>query len=204
VRRLLAAAAAAALLTGAVALALVARGGSSTVTTAVPPSLPGQLTGKAPWSRNGAELGARLRALDLAALSSEGTALHIHEHLDVFVDGRRVTVPAGIGIDPGDRFISPLHTHDRSGVIHVESPRVRPFTLGEFIGVWGVRFSRHCLGGYCAGHGAALRVYSNGHPVSGDPGRLLLAQHQELLVAFGTTRQLPRPVPARYSFPPGL
>jgi hypothetical protein len=62
--------------------------------------------------------------------------LHIHQHLDVFDNGRRVTVPAGIGI--GDTFISPLHTHDTSGVMHVESPTIRPFTLAEFFGVWGV------------------------------------------------------------------
>ena len=113
-------------------------GGSSDAPSAVPAQLPGELDGPPPWPRNGSQLAQRLVVLRLPALGSEGTALHIHEHVDVFVDGKRVMVPAGIGIDPGGRFISPLHTHDTSGVIHVESPTVRPFTFGEFFGVWGV------------------------------------------------------------------
>jgi hypothetical protein len=36
------------------------------------------------------------------------------------------------------------------------------------------------------------------------PGGLALAEHQEIVVTFGTRRQLPRPLPTRYAFPPGL
>jgi hypothetical protein len=163
-----------------------------------------ELTGPAPWPANdGAGLQARLTALGLPALALEGTTLHIHAHLDVFVDGRRIVVPAGIGIDPYLRFYSPLHTHDTSGVVHVESPTVRTFTLGEFLGVWGVRFGGGCLGGYCAGSGAKLRVYADGRPVA-DPEHLPLAAHEEIVVALGTQRQLPHPIPSRYSFPAGL
>lgn len=107
------------------------------------------------------------------------------------------------GSTRGGRFISPLHTHDATGVIHVESPTVRTFSLGQFFGVWGVRFRDGCLGGYCAGRGQVLRVYADGRPVA-RPDRLALAEHQEIVVAFGARRQLPRPVPARYAFSPGL
>jgi hypothetical protein len=179
------------------------RSGSSSpaAQTALPARLPGELTGPAPWPRNGSRLGQRLAVLGLPALGYEGTALHIHEHLDVFVDGKRVVVPAGVGIDPGDRFISPLHTHDTSGVIHVESPTVRPFTLGEFFGVWGVPLSAGRLGGYTAGAGRSLRTFVDGHPRSGDPARLVLEPHQEIVLAYG---RLPRPLPASYEFAPGL
>jgi len=84
-----------------------------------------ELTGPPPWPANTDGLRSRLRALGLPALGREGTALHIHAHLDVFVHGRRIAVPAGIGIGPD--FISPLHTHDTSGVVHVESPDVRTY-----------------------------------------------------------------------------
>jgi hypothetical protein len=92
-------------------------------------------------------------------------------------------VPAGIGIDPEGRFISPIHTRDARGVIHVESPTLRTFTLGEF-GVWGVRFGGGCLGGYCTADGRVLRVYADGRPVA-DPARLPLTEHEEIVVAFG-------------------
>jgi hypothetical protein len=113
-------------------------------------------------------------------------------------------VPAGVGIDPAAAFISPLHTHDTSGVVHVESPTVRPFTLAEFFGVWGVPLGSGRLGGYAAGHGRALRAYVNGRRVAVDPGRIVLTPHQEIVIAFGTPRELPRPIPASYAFPAGL
>jgi hypothetical protein len=133
----------------------------------------------------------------------EGTAVHIHQHLDLYVDGRKVPVPALIGIDPAVGF-APLHVHDSSGVIHVESPTVRSYTLGEFFAVWGVRFTPSCLGGYCAGGDRRLRVYVDGAPYRGDPTAITLKPHQELVVAFGTAAQLPSPIPAAYRFPPGL
>lgn len=166
--------------------------------------LPGLLVGSAPWPANTSTLRGRLDALGLPALPREGTVLHIHQHLDVFVHGRRVRVPAGIGIEVPEHFISPLHTHDASGIVHVESPSVRTFTLGDLFGVWGVRLNRRCLGGYCARGADRLHVYADGRPFTGDPRVLPLAPHAEIVVAFGTEKQLPRPLPSRFAFPPGL
>ena len=168
-----------------------------------PGPLAGLQTGPAPWGVNTADLAERLRAIVIPALSPmEGTAVHIHQHLDLYVDGRKVLVPAGIGIDPAVGY-APLHTHDPSGVIHVESPTVRTYTLGEFFAVWGVRITPSCLGGYCAGGGRQLRLFVDGRAYRGDPTTLALAPHQELVVAFGTAAQLPSPIPSTYQFPPG-
>ena len=169
-----------------------------------PGPLAGLQTGPAPWGANTADLAERLRAIGVPPLSPmEGTAVHIHQHLDLYVDGRKVLVPAGIGIDPAVGY-APLHTHDPSGVIHVESPTVRTYTLGEFFAVWGVRITPSCLGGYCAGGGRQLRLFVDGRADRGDPATLALAPHQELVVAFGTAAQLPSPIPSTYQFPPGL
>jgi hypothetical protein len=186
------------------AVVVAGRGGSAQAPLVPPLRLPGELTGPAPWPRNVARLRERLAALGLSALSREGTALHTHQHLDLFVDGRRVVVPAGIGIGADGSFISPLHTHDATGVIHVESPNVRTFSLGQFFGVWGVRFTPRCLGGYCAAAGKRVWVYVDGRLVRSDPRRVVLAEHEEILVALGTSTQLPRPILRSYSFPPGL
>jgi hypothetical protein len=168
-----------------------------------PGPLAGLQTGPAPWGADTADLAERLRAIGIPALSPmEGTAVHIHQHLDLYVDGRKVLVPAGIGIDPAVGY-APLHTHDPSGVIHVESPTVRSYTLGEFFAVWGVRITPSCLGGYCAGGGRQLRLFVDGRAYRGDPTTLVLAPHQELVVAFGTAAQLPSPIPSTYQFPPG-
>jgi hypothetical protein len=196
----------------ALAVALVAGiGGVAVLTasshrqaTASPGPLAGLQTGPAPWAPDTADLAERLAAIGVPPLSPvEQTAVHIHQHLDLFVDGREVPVPAGIGIDPAVGY-APLHTHDASGVIHVESPTDRTYTLGDLFAVWGVRLTPSCLGGYCAGGSRQLRVYVDGRAYPGDPTTLALAPHQELVVAFGTPAQLPSPVPSAYPFPSGL
>jgi hypothetical protein len=182
----------------------VSAAGRHRQTAASPAGLAGLQTGPAPWSANTAGLAERLRDIGVPPLSPlEGTAVHIHQHLDLYVDGRKVTVPAGIGIDPAVGF-APLHTHDPSGVLHVESPTVRTYTLGQFFAVWGVRFTPSCLGGYCAGGGRQLRVFVDGRPVQADPTAITLEPHKEIVIAFGTAAQLPSPVPSTYQFPPGL
>src|SRR4051794_8748056 len=167
-------------------------------------SLPGAQTGPPPWNAgNGPELEQRLTALGLAALPAEGTVVHIHQHLDLFVDGKRVTVPAAIGIDSGQQFIAALHTHDPSGVLHVESPEPKTFTLGQVFGVWGVPLSATQIGGLKTGGGKELRAWVNGKAVKGDPANINLASHQEIAIAYGTAAQMPKPVPSSYGFPSG-
>lgn len=160
-------------------------------------------TGAPPWPADPPGLQQRLEAAGLQVLTAEGQVLHIHQHLDLYVDGASIVVPAGIGIDLTARIISPIHTHDATGIIHVESPIVRAFTLGEVFDVWGVRFDAHCLGGTCDGNGRVLSVFVNGSPVSGDPSALVLQAHQEIVVAIGTAAQLPSPIPSSYQFPVG-
>jgi hypothetical protein len=127
----------------------------------------------------------------------EGTALHIHEHLDLYVNGRRVTVPALVGIDQQAGFLTELHTHDASGIVHVESPVPRTFTLGQFFCEWGVKLSATCLGRYRG----PLSWWVNGVRMHGDPAQLVLRRHQEIAIAEGRP---PVTVPGSYAFPTGL
>jgi hypothetical protein len=168
-------------------------------------ALPGILKTAPPWSANTGKLQQRLRAIGLPALTQEGQVVHIHQHLDLFVDGKPVKVADDIGIDPNGGFISPLHTHVQTeGVLHVESPTQERFSLGQFFAVWGVRLSASCLGGACAGNGRELRTWVDGKPVAGDPTRIVLDEHQEIVIAVGTAAQVPDPVPSSYAFPAGL
>jgi hypothetical protein len=167
--------------------------------------LPGLLKTPPPWDANTGKLQQRLRAIGLPALTAEGQVVHIHQHLDLFVDGKPVKVADNVGIDPNGGFISPLHTHlETADVIHVESPTQERFSLGQFFAVWGVRLDAKCLGGECAGHGTVLRAWVDGKPVAADPTRIVLAEHQEIVIAYGKQAQMPEPVPASYDFPSGL
>ena len=135
--------------------------------------------------------------LGFPALSSEGTKLHTHQHLDVYVNGRHITVPANIGIGSHGSFYSPLHTHDTSGIIHLESATVRSYTLGEFFRVWGVRLTAACIDGHCG----KLEAFVDGRRVAGDAADIRLRRHDEIALVLG---RRPQQIPSSYSFPTGL
>ena len=166
--------------------------------------LPGALKTPPPWPANSAQLQQRLRAIGLKPLTEEGQALHIHQHLDIFVGGKPVPVPGDLGI--GKSFISDLHTHASypPGIVHVESPDVARFSLGQFFAVWGVPLSATCIGSMCEEGDKALKAWVNGEPVTADPTRIVLDEHQEIVLAYGTPAQEPKPVPATYAWPEGL
>ena len=151
---------------------------------------------KAPWAPEYEFLADRLLPLGLSQLSAEQLAFHIHMHLDIFVNGKRVTVPALVGINPGAQYLTELHTHAPNGVIHNESATDKGYTLGEFFGEWGVYLNSRCIGAYCNN----LRWYVDGKPQLGNPQDLVLKPHQEIAIVVGKP---PQKVPATYKFASG-
>jgi hypothetical protein len=185
----------------AIVAVVVLRGGNSNAAPPVPndSSLPGLQTGPAPWNAGLDTLPDRLDAAGVHALGAEGEVLHIHQHLDIYVNGKHEVVPASIGIYDG-QFLTELHTHDSSGIMHVESPEAKNFDLGQFFAVWGVRLDSQCVGGYCR-QVTPWTVYVNGQAYSGDPAALVLKPHQEIAFVIGTP---PKKIRSSYKFPPGL
>jgi hypothetical protein len=194
------------LIAGAVALAIIAvvlflvlrdeNPGKATApaSTAGYNSLPGVRKTKAPWPPEYASLSDRLTPLGLNALSAEALAFHIHQHLDIFVNGKPVPggVPALIGIND-DSYITELHTHTPNGIIHVESARKVDFTLGQFFAEWGVFLNSSCIGGYCGG----VKWYLNGVKQTGDPQNLVLKDHEQIALVVG---KAPKKIPATFNW----
>jgi hypothetical protein len=168
-----------------------------------PETLPGIQLSEAPWQPEISHLRERLNLIGLPALSEEGTTQHIHQHIDIAIQGKSVPVPAMIGVNRQERFISPVHTHDTKAVIHVESPTVQTFTLGQFFDIWGVRFSSKCLGSYCEDQQNSIKVFVNGEAAPGNPRFIELKDHQEIVITYGTPEELPDPIPSHYPFGPG-
>ncbi len=169
-------------------------------------SLPGALKTPPPWPANSEQLQLRLRAIGLPALTAEGRVVHIHQHLDIFVNGEPVEIPGDIGIGPGGAFLSDLHTHASypPGIIHVEASTPSSFSLGQFFAVWGVPLDAKCIGSLCEKGSKRLRMWVNGTELKADPTRLVLAAHQEIVIAYGTAAQVPKPVPSSYPWPEGI
>lgn len=196
-RRVWLGAAAVAVLIGVgVAVAVISSGGSGAKPVHVNfAAMSGLQTGAPPWNNGVAELQQRLGDVQLDPLAQEALAFHIHQHLDVYVNGTHVAVPALIGIDDSS-FITEMHTHDASGVLHVESAKHRPYTLGQFFGEWSVRLTSSCLGRYCGD----LHWWVDGNRQSGNPADLVLKPHQEIVIAAGKP---PVHIPSTYDFPSG-
>jgi len=155
-----------------------------------------------PWGPNTNNLPARLKAMKLAPLQAqEGSLLHIHAHLDIFNEGKRVTVPPGIGIRlrGNQAEFAELHTHAADAVIHLESFRNQTVSLGQFFGVWGVNLAKNCVGGLCSPPGP-FKIYVNGDLFTGDPIKLVLQAHQEIAIVYGKP---PSDIPSSYDWPPG-
>jgi len=111
---------------------------------------------------------------------NERLAFHIHPELKIFVDGKELTIPANIGIEPaGSRYI---HTHQSDGVIHVESPVLHDFTLGDFFKVWGKRFDETCFDTHCG----QVRVTVNGVGIR-NPAGYVLKDRDKIVVEVSTT-----------------
>lgn len=195
------------------ALFLFVFSGKNTATAKIPNgnALVGLQTGPAPWNAGLDTLPDRLAPLGLTPLPQESLVQHIHQHLDIFVNGKHVTIPVGIGIYD-NQFITELHTHSAApeglpgppgrptGVIHVESPTNTTYTLAQFLGVWGVRFTPDCIGGYCK-ELTPWRVYVNGKLFPGDPRTIPLKEHDEFAIVIGTP---PTKIPSSFAWVQGL
>lgn len=140
----------------------------------------------------------RLTPPDIAGISCdrmEGQRLHIHQHLAIFDHGKEVAIPSTVGQRPLASCLYWVHTHTPDGIIHIEAPRDRAFTLGDFFQVWGQPLSKAEAATAHAAKGTALKVWVNGKPYAGDPAAIRLESHTDIVIEAGP----PFPKPPRFT-----
>jgi hypothetical protein len=141
--------------------------------------------------------------------TNEQLLFHIHAHLAIFINGAQRQVPAGVGIPGSQQRQSPqgpvaaggsclywLHTHAPDGIIHVESPIHRIYTLGDFFDEWGQPLGPSQLG---PERGHVVAIY-NGKVFKGDPRKIPLNSHAQIQLEVGK----PLIAPETITFPKGL
>jgi hypothetical protein len=114
----------------------------------------------------------------------EQAVFHIHAHLDIIINGVYFLVPSQIMI-PSNCFYW-LHTHDESGIIHIEAPMHRDFTLGQFFDIWNKKLSNDQIFNYVA-----------------NATEILSYTHMMKLEWFMVLHH-PSTIPSSYKFPEGL
>jgi len=141
--------------------------------------------------------------------AAEQVLFHIHAHLAVFVDGSQRAIPAGIGIPAprvteqtstgpfiaGGRCYYWLHSHTADGVIHIESPVKRTYTLGNYFDLWKQPLSANQVGPAKG----PVTAYRDGKRYTGDPRTIPLAAHTLIQLDVGKDVG-----PQGFSFPSGL
>lgn len=133
----------------------------------------------------------------------EQLAYHIHAHLQVYVDGAPRALPAAIGLlgpvaqqTPYGPFYGAqqcyywLHTHASDGVIHIESPTARIYTLGNFFNEWRQPLS----GTQVASAKGKVTAYLNGKRWTQSPTAIPLRPHAVIQLDVGSPAPAPQPV----------
>ncbi len=140
----------------------------------------------------------------------EMLSYHIHAHLTVFADGVARLIPYGIGIapprsgtnTPDGYFVTSgscftwLHTHASDGIIHIESPSPKTYTLGDFFDIWHQPLGPDQVG---PEHGH-VTAFFNGHVYNGNPRQIPLLKHAQIQLDIGK----PLIAPETITFPNGL
>ena len=129
--------------------------------------------------------------------SKDKDKYHVHVHVALYVKGKMERLPAGIGITK-PRLLEKysnghfydvglynclywLHTHVADGIVHVESPGERNFTLGQFFDIWDQPLGPSQVG---PANGRVV-VFENGKRILGNPRLTPLLPHAKIQIDIG-------------------
>jgi hypothetical protein len=140
------------------------------------------------WQPEYAHLAQRLNLIGIPPGGKE--EFHIHALLHIYVNGLLTRLPADIGLDPAKGVEASMHTHDGTGIIHMEAPHPFNYTLGDFFSVWGVKLGPAQVGGLAGLGGDHLHFYLNGKPLS-NPAALVLHKDHSVVIGYGPDSGFP-------------
>jgi hypothetical protein len=142
----------------------------------------------------------------------EHTQVHYHAFLQILNQGNTVSVPTNVGRSSGCYYWLHMHTNE-AGIIHIESPSDRTFTLGDFFDVWSdwghapqLLDSTH-VGTLALTGSQKLAVYvdlgdgKGAVPFSGNPRGIVLEDHEVITLEITPPSVNP---PPPFSWPPGF
>ena len=115
----------------------------------------------------------------------EGSRIHIHQHLVILDHGKPVDVPFDVGRPQTARCLYWLHTHTPDGIIHIEAPAERKFTLGDFFEIWGQPLSRRQAAAATGTKKVPLKIWVDGKVYTGDPRKIILASRTDITIMAG-------------------
>ena len=154
--------------------------------------VPGDIVGSQVFPAGDTASGGQGGAVDGIACENTAQTFHIHSHVTLFQNGAQVAIPLAIGLmspvysmggnyaNSGTCFYH-LHTHDNSGIVHIENPTTTTYTLGEFFDIWGEPLSVSNV----AGVSGPTLFYLGTSMFTGDPRTITLTNHEQITLEVG-------------------
>lgn len=133
----------------------------------------------------------------MTCLPQQGGGMHIHQYLELYINGQRVEASPGIGIPQSAQCLYPLHVHDNeANIIHNEAAAPTTFTLGQFFDVWGVKLSSSQVGQYKVdqSHKLVVEVFdANGKmtTITDNPYNLQLQDQETIYILYNSPNVKP-------------
>jgi hypothetical protein len=89
-----------------------------------------------------------------------------------------------------------MHTHDNTGIIHIETPNVKTFTLGQVFDIWGQPLSSTNVAGITGNIVVYINDNGDVRRYMGDPRKIVLTSLRDITFQIGT----PLPTLPTYSW----
>jgi hypothetical protein len=155
-------------------------------TSAVSTLVFGGVLGTAYWPNGMTATGGNGSQVD-GVICGAGMAetFHVHSHVAIFNNGQWLQFPQQVGILPQCNY--ELHTHDNTGIIHIETPNMKDFTLGEFFDIWGMPLSSTNVAGITSNN-IVIYINDNGdvRRYTGDPRAIPLTSLRDITFQIGS------------------
>ena len=154
--------------------------------------VPGDVVGTKLFAAGDTPTGGQGGPVDGIPCDNATITYHIHAHVTLFHNGTQVALPLAIGLispvytmggnfaDGGTCFYH-LHTHDNSGIVHIENPTVTTFTLGQVFDIWGMPLTTSNI----AGFSGPMIFYVGTSLYTGDPRAIVLSNHEQITLEVG-------------------
>lgn len=121
---------------------------------------------------------------DVVLLNNRGQ-FHIHTQLKIFINGKEIPIPEGIGVQ-GHNLLA-VHTHVDNGTLHMHKSGIvtkKDISLGKFFEIWGKTLTPECIFENCNNGSSTLTMAVNGKP-STEFGNYVMQDNDRILLSFG-------------------
>ncbi len=129
-------------------------------------------------------------------IQHDAISYHIHNHLAIYLNGAQLRIPNNLNIAgpnaPAPFCMYALHTHDSTGIMHIENPTPARFTLGQFFQLWGQPLTDSNVAGITGQTLVVWLVDRNDanqltlSRYSGDPAAVELLPRRNIVLQLGT------------------